>query len=328
MDKNIQYLAWQCLPKEVRDKIRKDIATHLDGDYYKGWQESLINYFGHHNLTSDEEPSELLFVERKKVQELYSDYQRARVTKSTLDKAVFDGRLDMLDDLFDNKCLPDTEPSVQGEPKFKVGDKVRVIDIEEYADEITEIIAVDKSDPIAPYKLDLLDDEGCGIWCDGNAIEPYTEPEIKEDMEEKEMNLSKLLKGCEGETVFLVDEGEKIIDTVTDEEIIFRDKNTIGIIHFEGESLLIQPTGFAYAYPSKEAFLAHPLEARKAWNEWAEERKPKVKLRVSYEIIEGCLHGSSSFPTLEFHTEEEAQQAAEAVRECLAKFHESVAQTK
>lgn len=235
MKTEIQDLAWRCLPKEAREEIKKDYNSHpsVYHPYFnEGYEEALKIYFGHHNLTSDEEPSELLFAERKRVQDYYESALRQINAPCSDPRDAYENQDAksqklVLENIFGDKCLSDKEPSVQVgdkvrikgedkvrvvrrilpdgcimfgdkgntyalkdielcceqpsvqcEPKFKVGDKVRVIDIEEYADEITEIIAVDKSDPIAPYKLDLLDDEGGGIWCDGNAIEPYTEPKF------------------------------------------------------------------------------------------------------------------------------------------------------
>ena len=123
-----------------------------------------------------------------------------------------------------------------------------------------------------------------------------TEPETKETMEviddsrfgseadkEKELDLCDLLKGCEGAEIFLPDEGKCTIHKVTHTQVII----TCGTrtIHLCDESLLIAPTGFAYAYPSKESFLANPLNAKAAWMEWKEARKPKYILQAELQLI-------------------------------------------
>lgn len=132
MTKEQQDLSWASLPKEVREEIR---------NRYKGWIESLSmelevilysDLFGAHNLTSDTEPPELLFVEREKIVELYSALSKEHdiYAKGTTDRISLGGRLAMIQEIFGDKCLPDkdiskmettTQPSVQVEPKFPIG---------------------------------------------------------------------------------------------------------------------------------------------------------------------------------------------------------------
>ena len=246
------------------------------------------------------------------------------------------------------------QPSPQFEPKFKLGDPVRVISILGYIDEITEIIAVDKDDPNAPYKIDLLDRVGCGIWCSEDAIALYDESEhrnlsqetancdksednkLKDKMTDQKFNLCQILKGCEGETIFLPDDGEcKIVNVSEDTIKLARDSNYI--IKLSGESLLLQRTGFAYAYPSERAFLAYPLNAEGAWKEWAEARKPKRWRANSggdywYVSSEGAVcedldigvkldNGRYSIGNY-FRTRQAAELAADAFKNLLQKFHE------
>lgn len=91
--------------------------------------------------------------------------------------------------LFGSKCLPDarevnfaTKKPQPAEPKFKhkIGDKVRIVnDIShnnKYKGDITEIVYIDESNPNAPYKVDIYDEEfGVGLWCQESDLEPYTE---------------------------------------------------------------------------------------------------------------------------------------------------------
>lgn len=155
-------------------------------------------------------------------------------------------------------------------------------------------------------------------------------------MEEKELNLCELLKGCEGEEIFLPDEGECEIVSVKEDKIELSQESNCYVI-LCGDSLWMKHTGFAYAYPSKESFLANPLNACNAWMEWKEARKPKrwypqhgeefwyIDLSLRPQMTHSHIPYSKWEGELNcFQTEELCQQAAEAVRECLMKFHEQI----
>lgn len=93
MTKELQDLAWACLPREFREEVKKE--------YQKGYVcetlAMLITLFGHHNLTSDAEEEELLTVSRKRVQNLYN-YHKSRGHHLAGDSLI---------KLFGSKCLPD-----------------------------------------------------------------------------------------------------------------------------------------------------------------------------------------------------------------------------
>ena len=67
MDKKTQDLAWACLPKEVRDKIKKHYQSYSCNIYTQSLFEDI---FGQ-NLTSDTEPEEMLFVNKKTITNIY-----------------------------------------------------------------------------------------------------------------------------------------------------------------------------------------------------------------------------------------------------------------
>lgn len=78
MNKELQDLLWQCLPKEARQEIK---------ERYEGWNRAIgfgiecILYndlFGSHNLTSDTEPSEYICVEKDLVLAHYDRAQRLK----------------------------------------------------------------------------------------------------------------------------------------------------------------------------------------------------------------------------------------------------------
>ena len=91
-------------------------------------------------------------------------------------------------------------------------------------------------------------------------------------------------------------------------------------------------------FPSKELYEKYPLDAYSAWMEWAGERKPKrwrAELGEKYWVVDIELSSTWSKEQNDgydkvrynngnyFRTEEEAKQAAEAVKETFEKFHEN-----
>lgn len=122
-------IAWQCLPKIMRDRIisvyfcKKDCP---DSEFNKGYLKALVGIFDEHNITSHVEPEEMLFVEKSKVVELYNrvstdDYI---VTSSGQKLQLSRGIRFALRTLFKDKCLPDKEE--QAKPNFEKGQKVVV----------------------------------------------------------------------------------------------------------------------------------------------------------------------------------------------------------
>lgn len=298
MEKKTQDLAWACLPKEVRKEIRAEYQNAIEGSELESF---LQDFFGHHNLTSDTEPEELIFAPKWRVEQYLkgldvcidiSDLEQVKALRNALGI------------LFGDKCLPVT--------------------------------------PIPPNSGELKSQEA--------ENEPYTEPETKDNMEEKEFNLCKILQGREGERIFLPGEGECEIVSIRKNAIEFT-RNGIDRFGLYNESLRLGSTGFAYAYPSEESFITNPLNARKAWLEWSEARKPKrwrakSSSGVAVSECEGYWEGYSYWYVTSdgviaqdeemncnadnlrykygnyFRTEEEANQAADGIREYLKKFHE------
>ncbi|MDE5568926.1 MAG: hypothetical protein K2J12_10875 [Muribaculaceae bacterium] len=134
MTKEQQDLAWVCLPKEVRDHIRvsyKGIycVTGISIQIFLDW------VFGCHNLTSDTEPSELLYVERTKVQEYKKEVEDALAENcdSVYSIPYWRGQQTALDRLFGDKCLPDTEE--QNSPKHSNSCQIGKNPLEPYTEE-------------------------------------------------------------------------------------------------------------------------------------------------------------------------------------------------
>ena len=364
MDKSTQDLNWQCLPCETRDKIR---IEYRQGLY--PIKNILIDLFGHHNLTSDTEPSELLMVERKTITDIYEANERIidnpQWAKGRRDKSHHVNSL--FETIFGDKCLPyqkewkDTGSGAMGitppaykldvrtdtpntpnsgelklqvaenEPKFKVGDKVKIKNTKQTGT-IKESYSND-----AGYRVYFED--GDGGWDEeysADKLEPYTEE--KEPMEEKELNLCELLKGCEGEVFYSLMFGEVTFKGVIEEpNLSFGEKP---IATDQGRYLpnaMYGLEGVPTLFPSRALYEKYPLDARAAWMEWKETREPKrqraekgerywvvdsVCEPVSYQEINAPFDDDCYEAGNYFRTEEKAQQAAEAVRETLTKFHE------
>lgn len=199
MDKEIQRIAWSCLPKEFKEEV-KYYYQHTDcGTYAEDMLESI---FGKHNLTSDAEgeADEMLCVKRKWVQEMYKNNCDAirRENISSSDKDCYEYANEVLKTLFGSKCLPDdvatSEPNIESlepnieslepkpaEPKFKAGDKVECLRNRH----IYVIRHLDFDDGIWWYNYG-----NPAIWIKESDLEPYTEPE-------ENVNLSQPMSNCD-----------------------------------------------------------------------------------------------------------------------------------
>lgn len=306
MTKEQQGLAWACLTKGMRQVCRNLYNTSGDGN---------VNYlldelFHHNNLTSDTEPEEMLMVSRIEVQEAYK-------------AVVSDMRRSVLFELFGDKCLPDEE---QPKPKFDKGDLVRC-SLDGMIYEVEE-----------PCGMNHYCLKGRGNVVNIDWLEPYTE-ENEERMEEIGVNLYELLKGCEGEWFYSLNSGNVEYQGTNH-------NNTLLFIDVEaGNQVCVTPRGFGsygngdvcLIYPSRDLYKKYPLDPVKAWAEWEEARKPKrwraengKRYWVVGSICEPVSYQETNVPFDDdcyeadnyFRTYEEAKQAAEVVREALAKFHE------
>lgn len=154
MKAEIQNQLWAILPKEARVEVKvaygiDTINKHFDNSY----NTALIDIFGLHNLTSDTEPEEILMVERKKVMEYYKAVLQSIDEEYGDTQIEMEGRKYAMRYFFGDKCLPDKTPeekakeivdtikddidnpiqmpenmlmpSIQVEPKFSIGQKVR-----------------------------------------------------------------------------------------------------------------------------------------------------------------------------------------------------------
>ncbi len=265
-----QNKAWACLPKEVRDEIVSTYFCKGEScqEFNRGYIAGLIGIFGHHNLTSDTEPEEMLITSREEVRKAYQERASACAILDESDKyyVIYSSEMRLLRSLFGSKCLPDLEEKPK--PKLKVGDKVTPIKGNpDYIGKIAEVLSI--NEPFAS----IVFDNGEQFSYSVSFLEPYTEE--KKDMTEKELNLCELLKGCEGEKLYSPYIGEcRLTEIKPDEDhsIWIRNSDDVWVAL---PSCGHEPDGVVMLYPSRALYEKYPLDAAKAWSEWAESRDPK-----------------------------------------------------
>ena len=185
MNKELQDLAWSCLPKEFKEEVKFEylrVATKvIKSNYDLGFMNAHEGMYGIHNLTSDAEGEETLYVSRKTVQEMYvdavnniRDYNGDNSEKGGIidpilrERAV--GMKAQLRRLFGSKCLPDDpqefKPSM---PKFKRRDKVIIVS--------SGKVCTIEDTYCASRWLYLVD----GLWVFESDLEPYTEPDTSHE---------------------------------------------------------------------------------------------------------------------------------------------------
>lgn len=116
MNKKLQDLVWSVLPKAFKEEVKElydgcikmmDIRPSAS-QIYANQLSTLEGIFGIHNLTSDAEGEEMLYVKAKTVREMYAANDRliAEFIGSEIakDAAIINN---MLRRLYSSKCLPD-----------------------------------------------------------------------------------------------------------------------------------------------------------------------------------------------------------------------------
>ncbi len=185
IDKDLQDLAWRCLPREFKEEVKiyyqYAYVQYGKSDLYRGSANAIESLFGYHNPSSDAEgeDDEMLYVSRKQVQEMYDALQSEQERKDLelYNQVSAEDRAAMLFDLFGSKCLLDNVANevnfASKESKFRKGDKFRY-----------------KKNPGEVYTVDHITNDGKVYYWDKDAdgvskayfvnpdyIEPYTEPE-------------------------------------------------------------------------------------------------------------------------------------------------------
>ena len=349
MNKEQQDLAWACLPKEMRADMRHQYKVNPDR-WSEGWNAGLKYYFGDHNLTSDTEPEEMLMVERKKVQEVYEKYRnisepdnrnrKVEEWQRYLRRGWNQGGCGAIGKLFGDKCLPDKE-----EPKFKVEDIVKVNN-PRYNQHFgaTGVIKSIEEFVRGTYVYTLENDTSFIE----TSLEPYTEKN-KETMEEstkregwdkafkeyaekgeddkllpdyldsealekeEELNLCELVKV--GDTIYSPTFGERIVRKILPDRLC----DSTFICYKNGK---IWDNGEVIIYPSRALYEKYPLDARAAWMEWKESRKPKYILQTQIRLISNDRMIVEDYENIEVETSDiDLTKVADAIKETLEKIH-------
>lgn len=182
IDKDLQDLAWRCLPREVCEEVKElyrhenKVLAPIDG------VTTLNEIFGLHNLTSDAEGEEMLMCEKSRVQKIFAG--QTEVQKSTPCGTILHheaaAKAELLYALFGSKCLPE-EPTIANnatveepkpsEPKYHVGDKIRIVKGGVLYSRIGEVTDIDFICSLVYYKTDRSYE-----WLKESDLEPYTEP--------------------------------------------------------------------------------------------------------------------------------------------------------
>lgn len=263
MTKEQQDIAWACLPKEAREEIRDIVKTSGMGIH------GMFDLVFGGNVTLDTEPEEMLCISRREIICKANAYM-TWTGRGNYEAAYIRGKFDLLDELFGDKRLPDkdliednfakSEPSVQAEPKFKVGDKVYQTSGHDRLEEFTiKKVYKDKRRGIVYDIQGLITilgvEENNLCWSHQN---PYTEPETKDNKEKKELNLCELLKGCEGRRFWSDTYGYVTLFHVDRDFLIFLTK-------IESLSLLVEPDGTS-AHTGK--IVVFPSRSKRNWDEY------------------------------------------------------------
>lgn len=335
MNKEQQDLAWQCLPKEYREEIRR---LYKDGTKHNKINRIAIykSLFGHHNLTSDTEPEEMLYINKEKFEgfykfleyvyshdsSLYDDLYwkfverlpdkeeqsnpNISATQAELDSATTNKSVDEIAEEIAEKCILPVREQLNIEqpiPKFSIGQKV-VYTCNNGRKEVGEIAAYFPDEERFKYSVRFGKEYHNMAE---HQLEPYTE-ENKETMEEKELNLAELLKGCDDEIFYNPLLGNVTVTPSIDGKLLH--------VHQGGFTVDIAPNGTdndgnMALFPSKEL---------RDWIEWKKSKNTKYRLNICWNInkmeneddynIEGYGHFH-----VECKTKEEADDAIESIKE-------------
>lgn len=192
MNKELQDKNWAVLTKEFKEEVKREFQfvnneERLPHDaILKGGYSTMVLLFGIHNLISDAEGEEMLICEKSKVQEVYKTSKEIVNNEQygTCQYSMHTKIICVLENLFGSKCLLDEEPK-PSEPKYKVGDKVRISCIDEdgriWNDLHDRIVTVKSAYLNSDNRFWIYRFEECVRDFAEGWLKPYTEPE-KEDI--------------------------------------------------------------------------------------------------------------------------------------------------
>ena len=234
-------------------------------------------------------------------------------------------------------------------PKIRKGDKVYFNDSyykEEMRGKIGRIHAVRTE---AEYYVEV---DNTIYWAKESDIEPYTEEspnqsqniancdksednQLKDNMEEKELNLCELLAYQDLCGTYSPIYGEvRVTDIACDSLVITPEHSSDNNIELFPDGRFGK-NGDCLLFPSRALYEKYPLDAHAAWMEWQSERKRKrwrAKLGEKYWVVDIELSPTWSEEKNDgydkarynngnyFRTEESAKRAAKMIKELLENF--------
>jgi hypothetical protein len=250
------------------------------------------------------------------------------------------------------------------QPKFKPGDKVKISVptsefLNKYNGTITYVLERQmRGDGVEGWLTELstayvFKDE----W-----LEPYTEPETKltkdketkgkhnlsqnsaekcdnndaiSTDEKKELNLCELLKGHEGEYLYVPICGTEIeLKKIRNTFIVFnldkeegctiecnrKGQQCIGTIDDCGKfSVISYPNGHCMVYPSRALYEQYPLDPYTAWMKWKEEQRT-YEINISIDYCENFM-GVVDATTLTFQTPADRDKCIEEINAVIKKYN-------
>lgn len=215
-------------------------------------------------------------------------------------------------------------------PKFKVGEIVRY----KGKRKVVYSINTTLSEPI--YTSTMLDYQS-PFNVEEHRIEPYTEPETKDDTKGKEpgesgnnsensqLDLSKLLKGHEGEAIFLTTMGNVFIESISEINIRFKPQETAKDSYLLKASGKMNEHGLVIAFPSLHLYEQYPLDPYTAWMKW-QEKQTIFHIRIEFQPYEergemkcgnmGTLH----FDDLKLRTPADRDKCISEIKAIIEKY--------
>lgn len=233
------------------------------------------------------------------------------------------------------------------QPKIKPGDKVKISVpasefLNKYNGTITCVLERQmRGDGVEGWLTELstayvFKDE----W-----LEPYTEPETKptEDMEtkekhnlsqnsaekcdnndaistdeKKELNLCELLKGHEGESIFLTTMGNVFLESVSEINIRFKPHEAATDSYLLKAGGKMSENGVILAFPSRALYEQYPLDAYTAWMKWQEGQRT-YEINISIDYCENFM-GVVDATTLTFHTPADRDKCIQEIKAIINKY--------
>lgn len=217
-------------------------------------------------------------------------------------------------------------------PKFKLGDKVKVLYSPDHQGKISVVESVIRSTTdISPYCYALSGILGTFFE---KCIELYTEPEAKDESMEtkyetkgaKELNLCELLDNGDllcslfyspafGEVSFeenRASEGEIEIETKTEGVIFVLDQN----------GRIANEDGVCILFPSRALYEQYPLDPYTAWMKWQEGQKKEYGLGIVLQNINPKKCEVINGHTLLFHTPADREKCIKEINTIIEKYSE------